>query len=160
MTTVLLWILAALLVLVGVAGVFLPALPGAVLVFAGFVLAAWIDGFTRVGWGMLSVLGALTALSYAAEFLAMKVGAKRFGMTNAAVVGASVGLLAGFAAPPLGFLLFPFLGAVIGEFWSVGELRQAGRAGVGAWLGLLFGLLLKLAIVFAMIGLFVAAYFL
>jgi uncharacterized protein len=43
----LLWVLAVVLIVVGVAGTILPALPGAILVFAGVLLAAWIDDFTR-----------------------------------------------------------------------------------------------------------------
>ena len=47
--TVLLWVLAVVLVIVGLVGVVLPALPGSVLVFAGLLLAAWANEFTRVG---------------------------------------------------------------------------------------------------------------
>ncbi|MGH9360699.1 MAG: DUF456 family protein, partial [Thermoanaerobaculia bacterium] len=62
-TDALLWLLAVLLVGVGVAGTFLPALPGAPLVLAGLVVAAWVDDFERVGWFTLVVLGVLTLLS-------------------------------------------------------------------------------------------------
>jgi len=51
------WLLAGILVLVGMAGTVLPALPGAPLVFLGLLLAAWIDGFQRVGWLALTLLG-------------------------------------------------------------------------------------------------------
>ena len=56
------YVIAALLMLVGVAGVVLPALPGLPLLFAGMVLAAWADGFERVGTVSLLVLGAMTAV--------------------------------------------------------------------------------------------------
>src|SRR3546814_2357649 len=57
------YVLAALMVIVGLAGTILPALPGLPLVFGGMLLAAWADGFERVEWWWLLVLGALTALS-------------------------------------------------------------------------------------------------
>ena len=78
-----LWIVAAGLVLVGIAGTVLPGLPGAILVFAGLALAAWIDGFARVGLGTLAGLAALTAATYALDFVATAVGARRFGTSLA-----------------------------------------------------------------------------
>ncbi|MFL6291527.1 MAG: DUF456 family protein, partial [Thermoanaerobaculia bacterium] len=52
----LLWAVAILLVLAGLAGTILPALPGAPLVFAGLLIAAWIDHFQKVGWFILTLL--------------------------------------------------------------------------------------------------------
>ena len=65
--SILLWTLALLLVAVGVAGTVIPGLPGTVLVLAGLVLAAWMDGFSRVGAGSVAVLVGLTLLAYAAD---------------------------------------------------------------------------------------------
>lgn len=76
-TTVVYYILAGVLVLVGLAGVILPALPGLPLVFAGLLLAAWADGFAHVGWVALVVLGVMTALSFLIDFLATVYGAQR-----------------------------------------------------------------------------------
>jgi hypothetical protein len=59
--TILLWIFAAVLVVIGLGGILLPALPGTVLIFAGLLLAAWADGFTRVGAGTLTLIGVLPA---------------------------------------------------------------------------------------------------
>ena len=42
------WIAVILLIIVGLAGTVLPALPGTILVLGGIVLAAWLDDFTRV----------------------------------------------------------------------------------------------------------------
>ena len=75
--SILLWTLALLLVAVGVAGTVLPGLPGTVLVLAGLILAAWIDGFSRVGAPTVVVLVGLTLLAYAADFVAGALGAKR-----------------------------------------------------------------------------------
>jgi uncharacterized protein len=54
-----LWVLSAALIVVGLAGTVLPALPGTLFVLAGIVLGAWIDGFSRVGWGIVSVVAVL-----------------------------------------------------------------------------------------------------
>lgn len=156
--TTLLWVLAIVLVLAGLAGTILPALPGAPLVFAGFVLAAWIDGFQKVGWIPLTVLAILMLLTFAIELAAAGMGAKRVGASKLAVVGAAVGTLVGIFFSIPGLLLGPFVGAVAGEYLSRRNWQQAGRVGIGTWVGLLLGTAGKLAVIFAMVGLFVTAY--
>lgn len=156
--TTLLWALAIVLVLAGLAGTILPALPGAPLVFAGFLLAAWIDGFQKVGWITLTVLALLMLLTFAIEFAAASLGAKRVGASKLAVVGAAVGTLVGIFLGIPGLLLGPFVGAVAGEYLSRRNWQQAGRVGIGTWIGILLGTAGKLAVVFAMVGLFVTAY--
>ena len=153
-----LWILAVGLVLLGIAGTVLPGLPGAVLVLAGLALAAWIDGFARVGLGTLAVLAVLTAATYALDFVATAVGARRFGTSWWGVLGAVVGTLAGLAFGLPGLLMGPFLGAFAAELLARRDVRQAGRAGVGAWLGFLLGTAARLGLVLAMIGIFAVAY--
>ncbi|HWJ04545.1 MAG TPA: DUF456 domain-containing protein [Steroidobacteraceae bacterium] len=153
------WVLAALLVVVGIAGTVLPALPGVALVFAGLVVGAWADDFTRVGAWTLALLGVLTLASVAIDFAATALGARRVGATRYAVLGAALGTLAGVFFGIPGLLLGPFVGAVAGEMLSHGEWRRATSAGVGTWVGLLFGTIAKLALAFAMLGIFVLSYF-
>lgn len=152
---ILLWILAVVLVAVGIAGAFLPALPGALLVFVGLVLAAWADGFVHVGAGTIAILAVLTASTYALDFVASALGAKRFGASGRAMVGASIGALVGLFFGIWGIILGPFLGAMAGELTVRRDLRGAGKAGVGAWVGVVAGTLGKVAIVFVMIAVFV-----
>jgi hypothetical protein len=152
-------VLAIVMVCVGVAGSVLPALPGVPLVFAGLLLAAWAGGFQQVGWVTLALLGVLTALSFVIDFAATAAGARRVGATRLAVVGAALGTLVGVFLGLPGLLLGPFVGAVAGELISHGRMQQATRAGLATWVGLLFGTLAKLALVFTMLGVFAVAYF-
>lgn len=154
----LLWIIAVILVLVGLAGTVLPALPGAPLVFLGLLIAAWADGFQKVGWFPLTLLGVLTAGTFAVDFLATSLGAKRVGASYLAIGGAVVGTIVGLFLGIPGLLLGPFVGAVVGEYIARRDLRQAGRVGLGTWLGLVLGTAAKLGLIFLMIGLFVFAY--
>jgi hypothetical protein len=154
-----LWILAALLVAGGLAGSVLPALPGVPLVFAGLLLGAWADDFQRVSWLTLTLLGLLTLASFAIDFLATALGARRVGATKLAVVGAMLGTLGGLFLGLPGLVIGPFAGAVAGEMLSHGKVEQATRAGFATWMGLVFGTLTKLALVFTMLGIFAAAYF-
>jgi uncharacterized protein YqgC (DUF456 family) len=154
------WLVAALLIVAGVAGTVLPALPGIPLVFAGLVVGAWADDFERVGWVTLSVLGLLALASLAIDFAATAMGAKRVGATRKAILGAALGTLLGLFLGIPGLIAGPFIGAVVGEMLSHGEWRRATSAGVGTWVGLLFGTLSKIALAFAMLGVFVFAFFL
>lgn len=157
-TTVVLWLLAAALVAAGIAGTVLPALPGAVLVFAGLALAAWADGFVHVGALTLTGLGVLAALTYAVDFAATALGAKKLGASRRALVGAALGALVGLFFGLPGVLLGPFIGAVLGELSEQRDLLRAGRAGVGAWLGLVLGAAAKLALVMTMLGVFAVSW--
>jgi uncharacterized protein YqgC (DUF456 family) len=156
-----LWLLAAILVVAGIAGTVLPALPGAPLVFAGLLLGAWSDHFQKVGWFTLVILGILTLLSTAVDLLATAGGARRVGASWLAVFLAGVGGLAGFVFSLPGFILGPFVGAFAGELLARrGDWRRAGKVGLGTWLGMAVGAAAKLALIFTMIGVFALAYFL
>jgi uncharacterized protein YqgC (DUF456 family) len=156
---VLLWILSAVLVLAGLAGLVLPALPGAPLLFAGLFVAAWTEDFVFVGTKTLVALGIMAALSYALDFAASALGARRFGATSRAMAGAALGAIVGLFFGIPGILLGPFLGAVAGELTARRDLQAAAGAGVGAFLGLLLATAGKLALGFAMVGLFLLVRF-
>ncbi|HEY0502373.1 MAG TPA: DUF456 domain-containing protein [Lysobacter sp.] len=153
------YLLAGLLILVGIAGTVLPALPGLPLVFAGMLLAAWAGNFQHVGWFPLVVLGLLTALSLAIDLFATSVGAKRVGASKLAVAGAFLGTFAGLFFGPVGLFTGPFVGALGGELIHGREVRKATRVGFGTWLGIVLGVVLKLGLAFAMLGLFALAWF-
>jgi hypothetical protein len=154
--TVFLWILAGGLVVSGLAGLLLPALPGPPLIFAGLLCAAWAEDFVYVGWRTLTLLGGLALLAVAADFVAGAFGAKHFGASSRAMAGAALGTLIGLFFGPMGLLLGPFLGAMAGELTARADLQAAGRAGIGAVIGLAVGTAAKMALAIAMIGLFLA----
>lgn len=147
-------VLGALLALGGFAGLILPALPGAPIMFAGFVLMAWAEDFLFVGPWTLAALAVLAVLTYLIDFVAGLLGAQRFGASPRAIVGAGVGGIVGLFFGLPGILLGPLLGACVGQFSVVRDLRSAGRAGIGTAIGLLLGAALKVAIAFSMVGLF------
>ncbi|MFZ3019885.1 MAG: DUF456 domain-containing protein [Gallionella sp.] len=155
----LLWLAAVLLVAVGIAGLVLPAIPGALLILGGLVLAAWIEDFAFVGTGTLALLSILALLTYAADFLAGILGAKYFGASPRAMMGAAIGAVVGIFFGLPGLLLGPFVGAAAGELSARRDMAAAGKAGVGATLGLVIGAAAKLALAFSMLAVFVAARF-
>lgn len=152
--SLLLWLLAIVLVIIGIAGLVLPVLPGAPVLFAGLLVAAWADNFVYVGWRTLSVIGVLALLTYVVDFAATAFGAKRFGASNRAIIGAAIGGLVGLFFGLPGVLVGPFVGAVIGELSLRHGLDAATRAGIGATIGLALGAAAKLSLAFAMVGIF------
>jgi len=156
--TPLLWVLSLILVGVGIAGVLVPGLPGAPLVFGGLLLAALADGFQNVGVGTIILLAAMTTLAFVVDFLSAGLGAKRAGASREAVIGAALGTLIGIFFGFVGIVLGPFVGAVTGEFLARRNLGQAGRAGAATWIGFILGIGVKLVLAFAMVGIFIVAY--
>jgi uncharacterized protein YqgC (DUF456 family) len=155
--TITLWILAVVLIVVGVVGTVLPALPGAIFVFAGIALAAWIDGFTRISGWTVGVLGVLTVIAWATDYVAAAAGAKRAGASRHAIVGAAIGTVAGVFTGLVGLIFMPLVGAAIGEYLAQKDALRAGRVGMATWLGMIVGTVAKVAIVFVMVGIFVVA---
>lgn len=153
-----LWLLALALMAIGVAGTVLPVLPGLPVVFGGMLLAAWIDGFQRVGYVTLAVLAAITVLSLVVDFVAGVLGAKKFGASRAAMVGATIGTLLGLFLGIPGLVFGPFLGALAGELSARRDMLAAGKVALGTWLGMLVAAVIKLSLVFAMLGIFALAY--
>ncbi|QKT03380.1 DUF456 domain-containing protein [Ectothiorhodospiraceae bacterium 2226] len=158
--TVLMWVFAVLLVFAGLAGLILPALPGPPLLFVGLLFAAWAEDFAHVGAGTLIALGILAVLMYLVDLAATAYGARHFGASGRAMMGAAVGALVGLFFGLPGVLIGPFVGAVIGELSMRRPIGSAGRAGVGAWLGMAIGAAVKLALGFVMIGVFLVVRFL
>lgn len=154
-----LYVLAALMMLVGTAGVVLPVLPGLPLTFAGMLLAAWVGRFQQVGWITLTVLGVLTALSVVVDLLSTALGAQRVGASRLAIIGSIIGTLAGLLFLPIGILVGPFAGALIGEMLHGRELGQATKVGLATWMGLMLGVVLKVGLAFAMLAVFLVAWF-
>lgn len=150
--------LGAVMVVVGIAGTVLPILPGILLVFGGLFVAAWADGFQRVGLGGLSIIGVLALLSFGADFIATLLGAKRVGASPLALAGAAIGAVIGVFFGIVGVFIGPFIGAVVGEYLARGRVVQAGKVGLGTWLGLLVAAVAKVVIAFLMIAVFLAFY--
>jgi uncharacterized protein len=158
MEPVIYYLFAAVIVIVGLIGTVLPLIPGVLLVFGGLFLAAWADGYARVGAVGLAIIAALGLLSLVADFAATFMGAKRVGASPQALVGATIGGVIGLFLGIPGLILGPFVGAVGGELLAHGRIAQAGKVGIGTWLGLIVAAVLKVVIAFLMIATFLIFY--
>lgn len=151
------YILGGLLMLVGIIGIVLPALPGVPMMFAGMLMVAWAGDFSLLGPGMLVVLGVLTLLSVLLDVLAGLIGAQRVGASRLALAGAAIGTVVGLFFGLIGVVFGPFIGAFLGELAYSRKSTLATRVGVGTWIGLLLGTIAKIGIAFLMLGVFVLA---
>ena len=158
MFDLLLYGLGAALIAVGLAGALVPALPGIPLLFTGIWLLSGMDHYRHLGKWWLVGIGAVGAVGLTLDLLAAALGAKRVGASARAVWGALAGTLIGLLFGVPGLLLGPFVGALIGELASGARLQRSAQVGVSAWLGLIFGTIIKLAASLMMLALFAAAW--
>ncbi|MFC4525220.1 DUF456 domain-containing protein [Dyella halodurans] len=152
-----LYVLAAVLMVGGLVGNILPALPGIPMIFGGIWLAAAVNQYQHVGLWWLVVIGVLGTVGVIVDFVAATLGAKRIGASPLALSGAGLGTLIGMFLGIPGLLLGPFVGALLGELASGTSVLRSAHVGAATWMGLLFGTLIKLVISFVMIGLFAFA---
>jgi uncharacterized protein YqgC (DUF456 family) len=149
------WLIAIVLMAIGLIGTLLPVVPGAIIILAAAVLHQIMLGSEKsVGWWNIAALALLTLLSYALEFAGGYFGAKRFGATKWGAFGATLGAIVGLFYPFPGLIVGPVVGAIAGELVAGKRLVSAGRAGWGTLLGNLAGMLGKLIIALVMVSWF------
>jgi len=151
------WLVSTALILLGLAGIVLPAIPGTLFVWAGIALGAWIDDYQRVGWIALSAVTFLAILAFVLDYISAVLGAKRVGASKQAIWGAAIGTVAGIFMGLVGVFVMPLVGAAAGEYLARREHGRALHVGVATWLGLMAGMLAKFVLAFVMIGIFIVA---
>jgi len=146
--------LALLVMLLGLIGAIVPGLPGTPLILVAAVGHRLYFGTASVSNVVLVVLIALTIASLVFDFLASVLGAKKFGATWRGALGAVLGGVVGLFFSLPGIILGPFLGAMLFEMLGGQEYEKAAKAGAGALLGLLLGIVGKFSIGVMMMVLF------
>lgn len=143
----LLWIiLGCILLVVGILGSFLPVLPGPPLAYIALVIQQFREEkpFTV---NFLVIWAVVTTAVILLDYYVPIWGTKKLGGTKAGMWGATIGMIIGiFFLPPIGIILGPFIGAVIGELTKGIEFRTAMKAGFGSFLGFIAGVLMKTVI--------------
>jgi uncharacterized protein YqgC (DUF456 family) len=153
-----LYLIAACLIAAGVFASIIPGLPGIPLVFGGIWMIAAADRYHHLGLGWLLGIALVGAVGLGMDLLAGSLGAKRAGASPRAVFGTLFGTLVGLFFGLPGLLLGPFLGAVAGELSAGTSVLRSTHVGIGAWLGMIFGTLLKLVASVTMVALLGAAW--
>ena len=150
------WLVAVILMALGLIGTAVPVFPGTTIIFGAAVLHRVALGAARsCGLSALIVLAVLMLVSYALDAAAGYIGAKRFGATRWGLLGGIIGGLVGLFFGLPGLFLGPVIGAVGGELIGGKRLVKAGRAGWGTILGTLAGMMAKIVLGLAMVAIFV-----
>lgn len=134
------WLLIAL----GFLGCILPILPGPPIAFCALLLARFACSCTQPTTGWLILAGVCVAASALLDYLVPILGARAFKCSKAGTTGCIIGTIAGLFFLPLGLLLGPFLGALVGESCSGRKLGASFLSATGVLLGFIVGSLLKL----------------
>lgn len=138
--------LGAIFIITGILGCVLPVLPSLPLSYIGIILLHLTSRFEfsttfLIGWGLVVI--AVQILDYYIPIW----GTKKLGGGKKGAWGSTIGVVAGmFIIPPWGIIIFPFVGAVIGELIDEKEFKVALKAGFGAFLGFVAGTLMKLVV--------------
>ncbi|MFI3278056.1 MAG: DUF456 domain-containing protein [Rikenellaceae bacterium] len=151
---VVLLLAAFLLSILGIAGSILP-LPGIIFSYAGLV-CAYLCTYSTLSVETLIIWAVISAVISVIDFVLPIYFTKRLGGSKAGVRGATIGMLLGFFCfPPLGIILCPFFGAVLGEMINDRtNTEKALKVGFGSFVSFLVGTGLKLIASVWMFGLF------
>ena len=153
---ILLITLGAICILVGIIGSFIPVIPGPPLSWLGLLLLYNTEEVPFDPW-FIVVTGAIALLATLLDYYLPVVGTKKYGGSKRGVWGAIIGLFVAVFFPilgPFGILIWPFLGAFLGELSQQKSQKNALRAAWGSFLGFLAGTLIKLGISLVYAGIF------
>jgi len=150
-------IIGIILLLVGIAGCFLPILPGPPLAYASLLILQFTDK-QPFSVNFLVIWALVTLAVVLADYYIPIWGTKKFGGTKGGTWGATIGLILGlFFFPPLGIIVGPFLGAYIGELVNGQDNNKAMRSAIGSFIGFIAGTVMKLGISIVMAYYFIKA---
>jgi uncharacterized protein len=153
------YLLAALLVLIGLFGTLLPVVPGVPLIFAGLWLIAWTDGFAKVSMLTVSILGFIAIFSMLIDFFASLITTKKVGASKTAMWGVVIGGVLGLFAGVFGLFFGAAIGALVGELIAYRDASRATTVGLAAGLGFVIGFVAKIVLSLLMLGIFAFAYY-
>ncbi len=153
---IVLLIIGFLLMLVGILGSFLPVLPGPPVSWIGLLLL-YLTKAVPDNWWFLGITLAIALLVTVLDYIIPAAGTKKFGGSKAGMWGSIIGLLVAIIFPilgPFGIIIWPFVGALVGELTNNADQKKALKAAFGSFVGFLTGTFLKFLIAVVYAGLF------
>jgi uncharacterized protein YqgC (DUF456 family) len=154
---ILFFILALIIMFVGLIGIVLPILPGLPLIFGAAVFFSVVTGFRYIGAQTIIIFACLTLVGMILDYVATSLGVKKMGGSTVGMIGAFIGMIIGLlilGAGIVGFIIGAFIGAVVCELLIGKESHNALKAGFGSFIGFLAGGVLRFAIGVIMVGIF------
>lgn len=155
---ILLLVIGFILMLVGILGSILPVLPGPPISWAGLLLL-FLTKAVPDDWWFLGITGAVALFVFAMDYIIPAMGTKKFGGSRAGMIGTTIGLIVAIFFPILGIfgiVIWPFVGALIGELTNKADQKTAVKAAFGSFIGFLTGTFLKFVVTIIFLGLFIS----
>lgn len=155
---ILLLILGLIFMLLGLLGSFLPVLPGPTLSWVGLLLL-YLTHAIPDDWWFLGITLVIALIVFTIDYIIPVYGTKKFGGSRAGMIGTGLGLLVALFFPVLGILgiiVWPFIGALVGELINKADKQTAVKAAFGSFIGFITGTFLKFVIAVIYLGLFIA----
>jgi len=154
---ILLACLGFLFMIIGVLGSFLPVLPGPPLSWIGLLLL-YLTNAVPNNWVFLIITLAVALIVFTLDYIIPALGAKKFGGSKYGVIGTTIGLLVAIFFPILGIfgiIIWPFIGALIGEMLNKTDSKTAVKAAFGSFVGFLTGTFIKFIVAIIYFGFFI-----
>ncbi len=154
---IVLLIFGFILMLIGILGSFLPVLPGPPISWIGLLLL-YLSKAVPDDWVFLGITLVIALVVFALDYVIPAVGTKKFGGTKAGMLGTTLGLLVALIFPILGafgIIIWPFIGALVGELLNKADRKTATKAAFGSFIGFLTGTFLKFLVTIVYLGLFI-----
>jgi uncharacterized protein YqgC (DUF456 family) len=152
-------IIAALFLILGILGSFLPVLPGPITSWIGLLIVHFTDAIP-MNTTFLVVTFIIAALIWVLDYIIPAIGTKRYGGTKYGMIGSTIGLVIGLLAPiPGGIIIGPFVGALIGELINKSDSNTALKAAFGSFIGFLTSTFLKFIVALIFLGLYIGKLF-
>ncbi len=155
---ILLLILGFILMLIGILGSFLPVLPGPPVSWLGLLLLILTKAVPN-DWWFLGITAVVALVVFALDYIIPAMGTKKFGGSKAGMIGTTIGLLVAVLFPVLGIfgiIIWPFIGAIVGELINKADQKTALKAAFGSFIGFLTGTFLKFVVTIIFLGLFIS----
>lgn len=149
-------VLGFFVMLIGILGSFLPALPGPPVSWLGLFLLYLTKAIPN-DWVVLGITLAIAIIVFALDYIIPAVGTKKFGGTKSGMIGTLIGLLIALIFPIFGIfgiIIWPFVGALVGELINKADSKTALKAAFGSFIGFLTGTFLKFVVTMVYLGIF------
>jgi uncharacterized protein YqgC (DUF456 family) len=152
---IILIIIAALLMILGIIGSFLPVLPGPLTSWVGLLVLHFTDAIP-IDQSFLIITLIIALFIWLLDYIIPALGTKRFGGTRYGMIGTTIGLIVGLLAPiPGGIIIGPFIGALVGELINKSDSRTATKAAFGSFIGFLTSTFIKFVVAVIYLGLYI-----
>ncbi|MDR1696254.1 MAG: DUF456 domain-containing protein [Endomicrobium sp.] len=139
---ILMLVIAVLCLIISFIGCFAPVIPGPPVALVSLILIKF--AYNNVSWLWICIFTAAVLAVTLADYFVQAWGTKTLGGSKSGIIGAFLGMAAGFFFMPLGIILFPLIGAFAGEMIAGASAKQSFKSAAGTFIGFLAGLGLKL----------------